>query len=111
MNSVENLLDLALRQDARGPVWTVQSDDLNVNLIVLPGGEHIAEHVNTEVDVLIVAVSGTAHVSIGDERQKLQSGEAMVISRGSRRSISASSDPFAYLTCHRRRQGLWPKVR
>jgi quercetin dioxygenase-like cupin family protein len=111
MNSVADLLDLALQTDARGPVWTVQSDDLNVNLIVLPAGEAIAEHVNSEVDVLVLPVSGSGNVTIEGEEHKLKVGDAIVISRGSRRGISSHSDPFAYLTCHRRRQGLWPKAK
>ena len=34
-----------------GAIWTRQSEDLNVNLLVFASGEGVAEHVNAEVDV------------------------------------------------------------
>jgi quercetin dioxygenase-like cupin family protein len=94
---------------APGAVWTHQSEDLNVNLLVFASDEGVAEHVNAEVDVLLVGIAGTGAVTIDGTRQILGPGHAMVIPKGTNRSIQSTSDPFAYLTCHRRRGGLWPR--
>ncbi|MBL8127203.1 MAG: hypothetical protein JNM64_06180, partial [Chloroflexia bacterium] len=38
--------------------WSTQSADLNVNLLVFAAGDGVSAHVNGEVDVLLVCVSG-----------------------------------------------------
>ena len=96
---------------AAGAVWTRQSDDLNVNLLVFPAGEGVAEHVNAEVDVLLIGIAGDGIVAIDGLPRVVRAGQAMLISKGVRRSTRAVSDSFAYLTCHRQRAGLWPVQR
>ncbi len=91
-----------------GPAWTHAGDDLNANLVVLTAGGGVAEHVNAEVEVLLVAVAGEGVVTLDGERHPLRAGQAIVIPRGARRAIAPHGDRFAYLTCHRRRGGLWP---
>jgi quercetin dioxygenase-like cupin family protein len=95
---------------ARGPVWTHESADLDVNLLVFPAGEGVAAHVNAEVDVLLVGVAGEGVVEIDGEASPLRAGQAIVIPKGARRSTVSVSESFAYLTCHRRRGALWPRV-
>jgi quercetin dioxygenase-like cupin family protein len=101
---------MASETAARGPVWTLTSEDLNVNLIVLPAGSEIPVHVNSEVDVFVVGVSGAGHVTIDGEAQTIGAGDALLLPKGSSRSMVAANDGLAYLTCHRRRDGLWPRV-
>ncbi|MCD6057531.1 MAG: Cupin 2, conserved barrel [Thermomicrobiales bacterium] len=91
-----------------GAAWTRQSEDLNVNLLVFAMGEGVAEHVNTEVDVLLVGIAGAGAVTIDETRHILSAGQALVIPKSARRSTTGVSAPFAYLTCHRRRAGLRP---
>lgn len=88
---------------------TLTSHDLNINLLVLDVGEAIEDHVNNEVDVLIVAVAGQGEIAVEGEPYPLTAGQALVIARGSRRAIRPIAGRFAYLTCHRHRAGLWPK--
>jgi quercetin dioxygenase-like cupin family protein len=107
-----NVVELAaLARAATGPgaAWTHQSEDLNVNLLVFASGEGVAEHVNTEVDVLLVGIAGAGAVTIDGTCQVLSAGHAIVIPKGANRGIQSMSDSFAYLTCHRRRGGLWPR--
>jgi len=94
-----------------GATWTRQSEDLDVNLLVFTAGEGVADHVNAEVDVLLVGISGAGAVSVDGKREILCAGKAMIIPKGAQRGIRSISDPFAYLTCHRRRGGLWPTGR
>lgn len=93
---------------SRGAVWSDSSDDLNVNLVVLDPGGEIRAHVNREVDVLIVGVSGHGWIEANGERHELRAGVALVVPKGARRSSHAGDERLAYLTCHRRRAGLWP---
>ena len=93
---------------ARGAAWTRQSEDLDVNLLVFAPDEGVAEHVNTEVDVLLVGIAGSGVVTVDGKRQLLHAGQALVIPKGAHRGTKSMSDPFAYLTCHRHRGGLWP---
>jgi quercetin dioxygenase-like cupin family protein len=104
-----DLAALARSATAPGAIWTRQSEDLNLNLLVFASGEGVAEHVNAEVDVLLIGIAGTGAVTIDGTRQILSPGHAMVIPKGTNRGIRSTSDPFAYLTCHRRRGGLWPR--
>ena len=100
-------LSPALRLEP-GAIWTRQSEDLNVNLLVFASGEGVAEHVNAEVDVLLVGIAGTGAVTIDGTRQILSPGHAIVVPKGTNRGIQSTTESFAYLTCHRRRGGLWP---
>jgi mannose-6-phosphate isomerase-like protein (cupin superfamily) len=103
-----NLAALAHAATVPGAVWTHQSEDLDVNLLLFAAGEGVAEHVNDEVDVLLVAIVGEGAVAIDGKRQFLGAGHAIVIPKGARRSTAGTSAQFAYLTCHRRRGGLQP---
>ena len=105
---VEDLPALTRSATGTGAIWTQQSEDLNVNLLVFASGEGVAEHVNAEVDVLLVGITGRGAVTINGTPQILSPGRAIVIPKGARRSTRGVSASFAYLTCHRRRGGLWP---
>lgn len=91
-----------------GPAWTGMSDDLNVNLLVFTAGNGVAEHVNSEVDVLMIGISGEGTLILDGTERAFRSGDAVLVPKGRRRGTRAGSDRFAYLTCHRRRGGLWP---
>jgi len=93
------------------PAWSHQSDDLNVNLISCTAGQGIGSHVNSEVDVLIIGIDGEGAVEVDGRWHTLQPSQAIVIPKGAQRATRCDGDVFAYLTCHRRRSGLWPVVR
>jgi quercetin dioxygenase-like cupin family protein len=91
-----------------GPIWSLNSEQLNINLLRFSTGEGIPPHTNDEVDVLIVIVEGEGALTLGDEERPIRTGEAALIPRGARRGIRCTSDALAYLSCHRRRGGLMP---
>jgi quercetin dioxygenase-like cupin family protein len=105
---VVDLAALARAAAAPGAAWSTQSDDLNVTLVVFATGVGVAGHVNREVDVLIVAIAGDGILEVDGVHRPLRAGQAVIVPKGARRAIRGASDPFAYLTCHRRRAGLWP---
>jgi len=108
VNQVVSLVEVSQSAGQDGPAWTLESDDLNVNLVVLRAGHSIAEHINSEVDVVVTAVEGEGHVTIDGETHRLVAGDLIVIGKGSARSITPHGAQFAYVTCHKRRTGLWP---
>ena len=103
-----DLATLARAATAPGSAWTLQSEDLNVNVLVFASGDGVAEHINTEVDVLLVGIAGAGAVTVDGTRHILSAGQALLIPKGANRGILSTSDPFSYLTCHCRRAGLWP---
>jgi mannose-6-phosphate isomerase-like protein (cupin superfamily) len=101
---------IATRSHGRGPVWTAASDDLNVNLMHFRAGEGVADHVNTELDVLMIGVAGEGLITINGELHPFGPGQLVLVPKGAVRSARATGDHLAYLTCHRRRAGLVPTV-
>jgi quercetin dioxygenase-like cupin family protein len=107
----ENLIDIAraLRQAAYdGPIWSVNTEQLNVNLLRLSAGQDIAEHVNAELDVVLVVFEGTGELTVAGAPYTLRAGHSVVIPRGVARALRCTAGPLVYLTCHRRRPGLMP---
>jgi quercetin dioxygenase-like cupin family protein len=93
--------------DRVGVIWALErSGDLNANLVRFDAGGGVGEHVNEEVDVLFVGAAGSGSVCVSGEEHPLGAGKLVFVPRGVRRSTSALSDGFAYLTVHRRRGPL-----
>ena len=87
-----------------GVRWRLEPDgDLNANLVSFPPGEGVGEHVNGELDVLIVGVAGAGTVVVDGVAHELRPGAAILVPRGARRATRAGSERFSYLTVHRRR--------
>lgn len=103
-----DLQALAAAAGRSGPLWGIQSEDLNVTLLRFAADDGVAEHRNHEVDVLLVGIEGRAEVEVDGRREPLHPGTALLIPKGALRSIRSDGGPFAYLSCHRRRAGLWP---
>lgn len=106
---VADLAALARVETKRQPVWVHTSEDLNVNLLVFDAPSGVAEHTNDEVDVLLVGIAGQGTIVVEGETRTLAAGGAIVIPKGARRAVEVVDGRFAYLTCHRRRAGLWPR--
>ena len=98
-------VDLAAGEDS-GPLWGMASDDLNATLLAWPAGGAVAEHVNAELDVLVVVLAGSATVTIDDARHELSAPATILIPRAARRAIRAGEDGVRYLSVHRRRGPL-----
>ena len=66
----------------------------------------MGEHINDEVDVIFVGVSGTGSVRTNGEEHHLSAGTLVLVHKGARRSTLALSGGFSYLTVHLRRGPL-----
>ena len=104
-----DLIGMAQHSGPSKPAWGLQTEDLNLNLTVLDADNGVARHTNTEVDVLLVGIDGAGYVEIDGQTLRVGPGQALVVPKGSVRSIRCEGDHFAYLSCHRRRAGLWPE--
>ncbi|MEM7096564.1 MAG: cupin domain-containing protein [Actinomycetota bacterium] len=94
--------------DLRGPsgaVWGLDSEQLNANLVVVREGDTLPEHVNGEVDVLMVVTGGRGSVTVDGAPVDIADDTLVLIPRGARRSVSATTT-LSYLTIHVRRSGL-----
>src|SRR3712207_3691724 len=90
-----------------GVVWTLEaSTELNANLVRFEAGGGVGEHVNHEVDVIIVGITGSGFVEVDGEEHPVSNGTMTFVPKGARRSTRSASGAFAYLTIHRRRGPL-----
>jgi quercetin dioxygenase-like cupin family protein len=95
--------------DRTGAVCSLASADLNLNLVRFTAGDGVAEHVNAEVDVVGLVVSGAGVVEVDGRTEPVREGQLFFIPKGARRAIRTADGELTYLTCHRRREGLMPK--
>ena len=90
-----------------GPLWGLESEELNATLLEWGPGEGPPEEtVNTERDVLIFVHEGLLKVFLDGVEQELPAGRAVVVEKGRRRRLVAGPEGVRYLTAHRRRGGL-----
>lgn len=89
-----------------GPLWGIASTDLNATLLAWPPGHVVAEHVNAELDVLVVVLDGAGSAVVDGATHVLAAGCALLIPRAARRCIRAGAPGLRYVSVHRRRGPL-----
>jgi quercetin dioxygenase-like cupin family protein len=104
-----DLVEMAVAAPGHGPIWTEQTDDLNINLLRFNRGEGVAEHINPDLDVILIGISGSGLVTVDGTSQVVTAHQLLTIPKGATRSIEATDEVFAYLSIHRRRPALMPK--
>ena len=92
--------------DGTGPVWGMASSDLNATLLVWPPGHELAEHTNAERDVLLIVLEGSGIAGVDGHEHVLAAGNALLIEKGSTRSLRAGDGGIRYLSVHVRRGSL-----
>ena len=101
---VAKLPEIAASGQGTGVVWTQEAgEDLNANLVRFPEGRGVGEHVNDEVDVLFLGVSGSGTLVVDGGEVPISPGWIMLVPKGASRTTRSESEDFAYLTVHRRR--------
>ena len=99
-----DLAGMASAEQGLGVVWTQEgSEDLNANLVRFEAGEGVGIHVNEEVDVVFVGVSGLGTVVVDGEKFVLGPGRMVFVPKGCLRATRSAAGEFAYLTVHRGR--------
>ena len=93
-----------------GPQWAHESEDLDVTLLSWAPGKSIAEHINNEVDVVLIGVAGSGVVTVEGEPHQLAAGALLLIPKDKRRAMQNGDERWSYLSIHRRRRGLMPTI-
>ena len=94
-----------------GPQWGMQSEDLNATLLAWPPGHAVAAHRNSERDVLVIVLDGTATVRVDGVEHEMAADELLLLPRGSERAFSVGPAGVRYLSIHLRRGPLLPTPR
>jgi mannose-6-phosphate isomerase-like protein (cupin superfamily) len=91
-----------------GVVWSLpRGGDLDANLVQLAAGVATGTHVNSEVDVLLIGVSGAGSVMVDHARYELRAGTVVAVPKDTSRHVEAdAASELAYLTVHVARPGL-----
>jgi quercetin dioxygenase-like cupin family protein len=95
-----------LARAGTGPVWGLASSDLNATLLSWPPDHELAEHANTELDVLVIVLEGSGVATVDEQAHELVPGTALLVEKGSSRAIRAGADGLRYLSVHKRRGPL-----
>lgn len=91
-----------------GVHWALDgSADLNVSLVHLDAGHGIGDHVNDEVDVVLVVLAGEGRLTVDGAGTALTPHVVAHVPRGARRGVRAAAGRGVdYLSIHRRRGPL-----
>ena len=79
-----SLKDVAVNAgDRAGVIWTLDtSSELNANLVHFGTGQGVEEHVNDEVEVIVLGVSGEGTVTVDQQEHALSAGMLVVHTQG-----------------------------
>jgi mannose-6-phosphate isomerase-like protein (cupin superfamily) len=87
-----------------GVVWALRaSGDLSANPVRFEAECGVGEHVNDEVDVILLDIAGSGIVKVDGEEHPVSNGTMTFVPKGARRSTRSTSGDFDYLTVHSRR--------
>lgn len=105
------VVDLDLPSRGRGPQWGMQSIELNATLLAWPAGAGVAEHRNSERDVLVVVLDGSATLTLEGVEHEIGAHELVLLPRDATRALRAGDGGVRYLSIHLRRAPLVPRSR
>jgi quercetin dioxygenase-like cupin family protein len=106
---VINLFDLDIDLPTQGPVFSLESPDLDSNYLRFDKGEGVPLHINAQVDVAGVVLAGEGFLQVDGQQYLLSEGDFFYIPKGAARKLRSSGGPFAYLSFHARRPCLMPE--
>jgi quercetin dioxygenase-like cupin family protein len=93
-----------------GVLWKLADSgrQLDANVVRLAPGDRITAHTETQLDVMLLVVSGDGVLGTGtaDESQPLTEGTLAWLPHGAQRSITAGEAGLTYVTVHQRRPGM-----
>ncbi|MER5352121.1 hypothetical protein ABT093_17545 [Kitasatospora sp. NPDC002551] len=105
------VLDELLREaasDGAGALWRLTGAErqLDANVVRLRPEASVAEHVEPDLDVLVLGIAGRGTLRCGGVEHSLEPGALRLLPRGAARAVSAGPEGAVYLTVHRRRPGM-----
>jgi quercetin dioxygenase-like cupin family protein len=106
---VINLFDVDVAPEFSGPIFSLESPDLDCNCLRFDRGEGIPLHINAQVDVAGVVLEGEGFLQVDGKQHLLAEGDFFYIPKGTARKLRSSGGRFAYLSFHARRPCLTPE--
>jgi mannose-6-phosphate isomerase-like protein (cupin superfamily) len=94
-----------------GPVFGTEMEDLDLTVLAWSENRGVEPHVNSEVDVVTVVLSGQGEAVVNGMNYELKLGQILIIPKGAERSIRSLSTDFRYVNVHKRRRRLMPGIR
>jgi quercetin dioxygenase-like cupin family protein len=108
-SKVINLLDIAIEPQQHGPIFSLESPDLDCNFLRFDAGEGVPLHINAQVDVAGIVLEGEGFLQVDGQQHLLAEGDFFYIPKGTARKLRSAGGPFAYLSFHARRPCLAPE--
>lgn len=93
-----------------GVADATETEDLDVTIVSWPEHYTVSPHVNDEVDVVTIVLSGRGEATIDGEKHALRLGSILVIPKGAERAMRSQSVDFRYVNVHKRRRKLIPRI-
>jgi len=106
---IVNLFDVDADLTCHGPVFSLESPDLDCNCLRFDKGEGIPLHINAQVDVAGVVLEGQGFLQVDGQQQLLNEGDFFYIPKGAARKLRSAGGHFTYLSFHARRPCLMPE--
>ncbi|MER7758730.1 hypothetical protein [Streptomyces sp. NPDC097619] len=96
------------RPEDSGALWRLRSGgrQLDANLVRHLPGTGGTPSTETDVDVVLLAVSGSGTLTLDGTDTPLRPGLLAFLPRGATRAVSAGADGLVVLTVHGRRRGM-----
>ena len=106
---VINLFDIDDDPVSQGPLFSLESVDLDCTFLRFDHGEGVPLHINAQVDVAGVVLEGEGFLQVDGQQHVLTEGDFFYIPRGTARKLRSAGGPFTYLSFHARRPCLTPE--
>ena len=106
---VINLFEIEDDPAAQGPLFSLESADLDCNYLRFDDGEGVPLHINAQVDVAGVVLEGEGFLQVDGRQHLLAEGDFFYVPKGTARKLRSGGGRFAYLTFHARRPCLMPE--
>lgn len=106
--TIISLFDVEVDPKLHGPVFSLESSDMDCNFLRFDKGEGVPLHINAQVDVAGVVMEGEGFLQVDGQQHLLNEGDFFYIPKGAARKLRSSGGPFAYLSFHARRPCLAP---
>ena len=107
---VVRLFDVDVESTFQGPVFSLESPDLDCNFLRFNSGEGVTLHINAQVDVAGVVMDGEGFLQVDGQQYLLTEADFFYVPKGAARKLRSAGGPFAYLSFHARRPCLAPEA-
>lgn len=99
-------------QSGEGPgaAFGFETEDLDLTIVAWPEHYSVPAHVNKEVDVITVVLSGVGKAIVAGREIDLHLGSVLIVPKGLERSVRSLSVDFRYVNIHKRRRRLMPQI-